>query len=430
MPGRQAQQKRYADSISQPAKPLRFLHITSFYPPYAFGGDAIYLYRLSHQLGDAGHEVDVVHCVDSYRILHPAEPEIPFSEHPRVHRHELRSPFGRLSPLVSHQTGYPLLQQGKIRQLLRERTYDVIHFHNSSLLGPGIFDIEPNRREAIRFYTAHEHWLICPTHVLWKFHRRPCEKPDCLKCVLMNNRPPQLWRYTDLLARKSQAVDQFFSPSEFSVRIHAERGFTRPMECLPYFLAREDRDWQQPAPRPHERPYFLFVGRLEHIKGVQDLIPLWKKIQAWDLLIAGDGARAAQLRAMAAGNPRIRFLGPQSQEQLGALYYHSIACLVPSITYETFGIVAIEAFARKTPVIVRDLGGLTEVVAKSSGGLTFTTPEELLEAIGRVGGSPALRNELGENGYRAFLNYWTPEAHLKQYYGWIEKIRRSATRGS
>jgi len=406
-------------------RPLRFLHVSVFYPPYAFGGDAMYLYRLCHQLGDAGHEVDVVHCVDSYRIAHPAEPEVRFSEHPRVRRHELRSPFGRLAPLVSHQTGYPLLQQNKIRELIRERGYDVIHFHNASLFGPGVLDLEARHTDAIRFYTAHEHWLVCPTHVLWKFNERVCEKPECLKCVLMAKRPPQLWRYTDLLEKKSEAIDQFFSPSEFSARMHAERGFKRPLECLPYFLPAADRDWQQPGERPHQRPYFLFVGRLEYIKGVQELIALWDQIPGHDLLIAGHGTHAEDLRGQAAANPRIRFLGPQTQQELGGLYYHAVACVVPSITYETFGIVAIEAFARKTPVIVRALGGLAEVVEKSSGGLTFNSREELLAAIERVGSSPACRNDLGEKGYQAFLRNWTPEAHLKLYYGWIERIRQN-----
>src|SRR4030095_4006061 len=78
-------------------RPLRFLHLTTFYPPYSFGGDAMYIYRLSHALAKGGHQVDVVHCVDSYHLLHPARPEIEFAEHPNVVRHELRSKYEWLS---------------------------------------------------------------------------------------------------------------------------------------------------------------------------------------------------------------------------------------------------------------------------------------------------------------------------------------------
>ena len=45
------------------SRPLRFLHFTTFYPPYSFGGDAMYLYRLAHALGDAGHDIDVLSLI-------------------------------------------------------------------------------------------------------------------------------------------------------------------------------------------------------------------------------------------------------------------------------------------------------------------------------------------------------------------------------
>lgn len=384
----------------------------------------MYLYRLCHELGKRGHEIDVLHCIDSYRSVSSTDPAVTFAEHPRVRRHELRSPFGRLAPLVSHQTGFPLLQSRRIHRLLAARPYDVIHFHNTSLFGPGILST-PAAGDPVRFYTAHEHWLVCPTHVLWKYDGAPCRERECLKCILAHKRPPQLWRYTNLLARKSQSIDQFFAPSEFTARKHAELGFAKPVECLPYFLDRVDSDWQNPGPRPQERPYFLFVGRLELIKGLQELIEVWKEIHDWDLLVAGSGAYGDTLRAMAASNPRIRFLGPQPQQELGALYYHAIGCVVPSITFETFGIVCIEAFARKTPVIVHDLGGLSEVAQNSGGGLTYRDRGGLLNGIAALAGSPELRQSLGEKGYEAFLNKWTTEAHLKLYFGWIERFRRA-----
>lgn len=386
----------------------------------------MYLYRLCHQLGYRGHFVDVVHCVDAFHVLHPGEPEHTFKEHPNVHRHELRSPFGRFSPLVAHQTGYPLLQKTKLRELLESKPYDVIHFHNISLFGPGVLDL-PAAGDPVRFYTAHEHWLVCPTHVLWKFNKRPCDAPECLRCILIHKRPPQIWRHTGLLERKAQAIDQFFSPSEFTCQQHAARGFPKPLQCLPYFLDRVDNDFQRPAPNPHPRPYFLFVGRLEYIKGLQEVIPLWNDIKNFDLLVAGTGVYSDTLREVAKPNSRIHFLGPQTQQQLGALYYHARACIVPSITYETFGIVCIEAFARKTPVIVHDLGGLSEVAQISQGGITYKTPAELLDAIGRLGSSNQLRTELGNNGYNAFLKHWTTEAHLELYMGWIEKFRPGRT---
>jgi glycosyltransferase involved in cell wall biosynthesis len=203
--------------------------------------------------------------------------------------------------------------------------------------------------------------------------------------------------------------------------MHAERGFARPLACLPYFQDRVDHDWRTPGPRPHERPYFLFVGRLEPIKGVQDLVELWREVADQDLLIAGDGSIEKSLRALAAGNPRVRFLGAVPQSEIGRLYYHAIACVVPSVTFETFGLVVIEAYARKTPVIARNLGALPELI-EVGGGMTFETRAELRRALDRLAGSPALRADLGERGYRAFLRLWSREAHLERYFEILDRV--------
>lgn len=404
------------------SRPLRFLHLTTFYPPYSFGGDAMYIYRLCHALGDEGHHVDVVHCRDSYHMQHPAEPEIHFDDHPRVRTFPLRSRFGRLSPLATQQTGRPWFKGRAIRQLLAENDYDVIEFHNTSLIGPTAFAWEPRHRRAVKLYFTHEHWLICPTHVLYKFNERPCEKPECLKCTLLARRPPQLWRYTGLLRRMSRHIDRFVSPSRFTARMHAERGFSQPVGHLPYFIDLTDSDWRSPAPRPHPRPYFLFVGRLEQIKGLQTLLTLWDRVPEADLLVAGAGNHEAELKKLAGDNPRIKFLGPRPQSELGALYYHSLACLVPSITYETFGIIAIEAFARKTPVISRDLGALPEVIDDSGGGFKYRSDEELLSAMKQIATQPELRSRLGQQGYGALVRNWCRDAHLKMYHELIDEL--------
>lgn len=405
---------------------MKFLHLTTFYPPYSFGGDAMYIYRLCHALADEGHQVEVVHSVDAYKLLHPAPPEVAFQAHPQVRVHALDTGHRWLTPLVTQQTGRAGLNAPALRALMRRESYDVVHFHNMSLLGAETLAFPAGDGSAIKLYTTHEHWLVCPMHVLWKYTGQACDGPQCLRCTIAGRRPPQLWRHTGLLEAASRHVDRFLSPSRFTAAMHGERGFSRPVGHLPYFIERTDDDWRHPAPRPHERPYILFVGRLEPIKGVQTLLPLWTRIgkeSEVDLLVAGTGTMEPELRALAAGNPRIRFLGAQPQSALGALYVHAVACVVPSLTYETFGIVMLEAFARKAPVIARRLGALPEVVEESGGGLTFASDDELAAAVAALVRSPALRNELGERGYAALIEKWTRQPHLARYFDVIREAR-------
>ena len=400
-------------------RPLNFLHLTTFYPPFSFGGDAIQIYRLAHALGDLGHSVDVVHCEDSYRLLHAGDPPVAFPDHPNVTRHGLRSKFGNLSPLLTQQTGRPWLKNDSISRILGSKPFDVIHYHNISLLGPTALALSPPLGRPIKLYTAHEHWLVCPTHVLWKFNSAPCDKPDCLRCTMKAGRPPQLWRYTGMLDRAAAHVDRFLAPSQFTIRMHRERGFAPHMDCLPNFVNRVDDEGRAPAPRPHASPYFLFVGRLEKLKGLDTLIRVWPRVTGCDLLIAGTGTDEVELRGAAIGDPRIRFLGVLPPADLGPLYFHALGVIVPSRTYETFGLTSVEAFARKTPAIARDLGALPEIIEQSGGGFVYRTDDELLKAVQSIADSPALRAKLGDNGYAAYLRRWTREAHIEQYFGFI-----------
>src|SRR5881296_1892398 len=153
--------------------------VTTFYPPYHFGGDAMYVYRLSDALARRGHQVTVAHSVDAYRVLR-GTPQDPLTHHPRVTVKPLRSRVRALSPLVTYLAGRPGLASRALDEIF-EQQFDVVHFHNISLMGgPGVLSYG----SGIKLYTMHEHWLVCPMHVLWKYNRRPCERPACLRCSL------------------------------------------------------------------------------------------------------------------------------------------------------------------------------------------------------------------------------------------------------
>ena len=409
---------------------LNFCMISIFYPPYSFGGDSIYLYRLASELVRRGHQVDVIHCADSFHMFQakvdPAA--FPASEGVRIHR--LESGIGSLAPLISHQSGRPALTAKKIAAVFASKRFDVIHYHNISLFGPGVLEIEPGY-PAAKIYTAHDHWLICPMSVLWKNRGKVCDRPTCFSCTLLSGRPPQWWRYGGLLERAAAHVDQFLSPSRFTARMHRERGFEPPFAVLNYFLDPVEALSGDDGPRPHSRPYYLFVGRLEKYKGVQDLIEAFQGPGEYDLVIVGAGTYERSLREQAEGCERIHFAGWISQENLGPFYRHSLAVLAPSVTYETFGIIVIEANARSVPVIARDLGPLPEIIEEGGGGTVFRDQADLMRQLDALYRDNAFRIQLGQQGRNAFLEKWTPGPHLERYFALIEGAQqRRLERGS
>ncbi len=416
---------------------LRFCMLTTFYPPYNFGGDGIGIERLCHGLVRRGHHVTVVHDEDAWRNLSKAsgvQDPPPRRHPPGLEVISLKARFGRLSSLLTQQLGRPVVHGRRIARILADGRFDVVNFHNVSLVGgPGLWKYG----DAIKLYMAHEHWLVCPSHVLWRHGRELCDGRECLRCVLHYRRPPQAWRYTGFLAREARHIDAFIAMSEFSRAKHREFGFAREMEVVNYFLPDPSPAAPAgPAPAaeaalaadasPHARPYFLFVGRLERIKGLDEVIPLFReRFTTADLVIAGEGEHGETLRRLAEGIERVRFLGRVPQEELRRWYRHALALVVPSVCFETFGIILIEAFEQRTPVIARRLGPFPEIVEKARAGELFDGDDELLAAMRRLQDDPALRAEYGRRGRQAYLDHWCESAVIPKY---LDVVRRAAER--
>jgi glycosyltransferase involved in cell wall biosynthesis len=401
-------------------RPLRFCMITTFYPPYNLGGDGIFVRRLSNELARRGHRVDVIHCRDAYRLAAGRDPSGAYDEHPNVTVHGLKSSFGILSPLATQQTGFPLFKSAEINRVLEKR-FDVIHYHNISLIGPKVFEFG----EAVKLYTLHEYWLVCPTHVLLRFNRAACTRRFCFACTLVHKRPPQWWRYSGLLDAAARHVDTFIAPSRFSKEKHRQLGFAAPIVRLPHFVPSNEEDaasYEQPPARPSDKPFFLFVGRLEKLKGLQTIIPIFRGYHKAELWIAGTGSYEPKLRQLAGGGADIRFLGHVSQGRLRRLYREAVAVIVPSICFETFGQVIAEAFSQQTPAVVRNLGAMPELIEESGGGLIFDTDTELIAAMDLLLTDQSRRRALGLNGYQAYLQNWTAEAHIERYLGLIHRV--------
>jgi glycosyltransferase involved in cell wall biosynthesis len=403
--------------------------ITTYYPPYNFGGDGIFVHRLSNELARRGHTVDVIHCLDAYHLRAGQQPRQPYDDHPNVAVHGLKSPFGSLSPLATQQLGYPFFKTARLQRILQQG-FDVIHYHNISLVGgPKILQYG----QGIKLYTMHEYWLVCPTHVLFKYNRRACLQPHCFTCSLTYKRPPQWWRYLRLLETAVKSVDAFIAPSRFCKTLHLRKGLKVPIVHLPNFVpSAEPALAASDSPLSHirERPYFLFVGRLEQLKGLQTLIPLFRRYHKADLVIAGTGSYESRLRQLAKACENIRFLGHVSNPQLQGLYDKAVAVIVPSLCYESFSQVIIEAFGRQTPVIATNMGGMPEMIEESGGGFIYHTDEELLAAMDQLLADPSYRRVLGVRGYEAYQRHWTAEAHLQGYFALIHEIAAARDRSA
>lgn len=406
---------------------LRICMITTFYPPYNFGGDGIAVQRLSRALVAAGHDVTVVHDTDAYNALQPGPtldgPLEGEDEGVRIIR--LHSRLGALAPFLVQQTGRPVTHGRQLRRLLAPGQWDVVNFHNVSLMGAPALLAYPT--DAVTLYMAHEHWLVCPTHVLWRHRRERCDARQCLRCVLRNHRLPQLWRYTGALQRAIDGLDTVIAMSEFSRQKHRAFGLRREMEVLPPFLPVTREPMASTPVSPHPRPYFFFAGRLEPMKGLDDVLAAFRDFRDADLVVAGVGSQRGRWQAMAGDLPHVHFLGNITPDAVEQWQRNALAALAPSVGYETFGMVLIEAILVGTPVIARRIGPFPEIVAEAGAGELFETVPELLAALRRITIDPAYRARLVAAALRA-RERWSAAVVIPRYLDII--ARAAATRGN
>lgn len=394
---------------------LKIAMLTTFYPPYSFGGDGIGVERLATAIAKEGHHVTVIHDIDAFTTLsHTTNlSPTPISPAENINVIGLRSNIGFISNLMVHQLGRPVIHRKQLQVLLQPGAFDIVWFHNISLLGgPALLSYGGG----LKIYEAHEHWLVCPTHVLWRHNRELCDSPQCFRCVVHYRRPPQLWRNLGFLERQLEHVDVFIAKSEFSRKKHKEFGFSKNMEVVPYFLPEKPKRRQSNQESPHNRPYFLFVGRLEKIKGLDDVIPVFADYPEADLLILGTGEYEEALKQQANNIPNVKFIGRLPPQDLSRYYESAIALIVPSVCFETFGIIIIESFREGTPVIARRIGPFVEIVNQCDGGLLYSDNKELIHAMRELQSKPPYRQFMAKSAKLGFETNWSEKPVLKRYY--------------
>ncbi|MGB3759052.1 MAG: glycosyltransferase family 4 protein, partial [Rivularia sp. (in: cyanobacteria)] len=166
--------------------------------------------------------------------------------------------------------------------------------------------------------------------------------------------------------------------------------------------------------------YALFVGRLSTEKGLDTLLAAWEELSIHiPLKIVGDGPLADSVAQVAKRLPQVEWLGHKSLTEVYALMGEAMFLVFPSKWYETFGRVAIEAFAKGTPVIAADIGAISEIVTNGKTGLNFQ-PGVAEDLVDKVKWVLTNREKLTQMRIEARLEFETKYTAQKNYEQLIE----------
>jgi glycosyltransferase involved in cell wall biosynthesis len=155
-------------------------------------------------------------------------------------------------------------------------------------------------------------------------------------------------------------------------------------------------------PTAREAFHLLFAGRWEQEKGVLDAVAVMREVLARRAgasgAVVGEGSLAAQVRAAAAGTPRLTVAGRVDDERLARQYHGAAVVLMPS-RYEGLGLVALEAQARGAVVVGYDVAGLRDAVATPGLLVAAGDVSAMVSMCVDLYDAPARRDELARAGY-------------------------------
>jgi len=188
---------------------------------------------------------------------------------------------------------------------------------------------------------------------------------------------------------------------------------------------------------PDEKIVF-YIGRLVREKGVQVLLRAAPKILAGHprtkFVIGGRGPYEEELKRLAASlglAQSVYFTGYVDNEVRNDLYAWADVAVFPSL-YEPFGIVALEAMAAKTPVVVSDTGGLSEIVEHEVDGLKVPVdaPDALANAVLRLLCNPDLGRLLRDRAYQKVVTQYNWQRVARETRSVYKAVREERQRSN
>jgi len=411
---------------------MKICMITSFFGQHSYGGDSVYVERLSQALVRSGHEVHIAYSSGAFNLTRGSRPPRQYQAPQYLKVHNVgNGNRGKIAAFWNHQTGGTGLEFQALGTLLKSCVFDLIHLHNVSLLGgrflPRLLSKQP---QAVKFVTAHDYWWICPQNLFWKYGYKVCDSRACISCSIRAKRPPQLWRLGRWFNKAVAPIDMVLFPSQHAMEVYRSRGFEHPWQrVMPGLLP---ADWRE-DPNPEEntygsqsRPYFAAAGRLVIEKGFQKLIPVMRKMPDIDLRIAGRGPAEGMLQSLSRGMPNVKFEGLLDHSQIRALFRAARGVVVPSLFPETFGMVAAEAMSLGIPVIVHNRGALPELIKATSGGLKYDCESELVDQMRCLASDDHLFACLSKAASARIPSVWYEKAHTREYLENAEIVRGEA----
>ena len=309
-----------------------------------------------------------------------------------------------------------------IKKIVKRKKPDIIHFH-------GLFPfltisslIAAKNSNSKVVLTLHNVSLIC---IEGAFYRNGNFCNKCLNKSQLNgvlhgcykNSLASLFKYfSNKISIKfkiyERYVDRIISVSDFIKEMHVKnissKVITKYNLITPKSLLKKIKSNNQSV---------TFVGRLTKSKGTETLKYLLNNLDHITINIVGDGPEFTSIKKLINTNSNndVKMYSKLSNTEVQQLISISNCIIIPSLCAESFSLVAAESMINKTPIICYNVGGLSEIVKKSKGGIVIDINNKNLfkKSIIYILKNNLEAEKLGQHGYSFAKKYFNKESNYK-----------------
>ena len=322
----------------------------------------------------------------------------------------------------------------RTRASIRKLRPRVMHINNTfPLASPGV--IHAAKAENVPIIMSLRNYRLLCVNGLFFRNGRPCEAclehlpwQGALHGCYRNSRPASTVVAGMLTLHRSvgswHLVDSYIALTEFARQKFLKAGIpSEKVVVKPNFIHNDA------GPGDGQGGYALFVGRLSAEKGIALLLAAWGlQGQRVSLKIVGDGPLRAEVERAANNSSNVEYLGAKNPEDVSILMSDAAFLIFPSTCYETFGRVAMEAFAAGTPVLAANIGAIGEITDNGRTGLHFRPgdPHDLAAKVDWLLSHPEELAQMRKEARREYELKYTAERNYEILMGIYNNVMRNA----
>jgi glycosyltransferase involved in cell wall biosynthesis len=362
---------------------MRILFVTHGYPPFGVAGVERVTEQSALGLAAAGNEVTVLS-----RRPSPAPPLPQVERSRQVAGVNVVTVAGGGSPSGGPFPGFQERLEKIFERLLLELLPEVVVAAHLTTHSPRYVSIAHRWRIPV-VVELHDFYTLCERAHLQRPSGELCAGPDGGRACAQHCFPGQsdsLLRWalrTQLFREAVSQADALIAPSEFVAGYFRRRhGASTPIHVIPNGVAFSDIG-RPPARQTRGPLNFASLGPVTPHKGPHVVVEALRRARLsaarYTLFGAIEQPYMRELRDAAEriDGLELRSYGPYESSLLPLLLAGVDAVIVASVVWESFSIVAREAWACGVPVIASRMGALPESLREGQNGLLYTAPSEL-----------------------------------------------------